>query len=123
MAPAAKAYMPGLRAGSLKRHVLKTEDEEEAFTLAASPCPSWLPKLCLDNTASLNPDTKTSLLAPAGEEGSPLPPRITMTSKNFHAEQLSMQDSKKPPEDWAGWVVPAGVWIVIFIRLRLDRYS
>lgn len=118
MAAPARAFMPVLRAESLKRHILKMENEEEAlcFSGSGSSSPSLLPKLCLDNEASLYPDIKISLgllLAPAGEKGSPLPPRVTMTSRNFHAEQLrqlSMQDSTKPCEHWVGWVVPAGNW-------------
>lgn len=73
MAPTAKAYMPGLRAGSLKRYILKMENEEEALILAASlppplHCPSFVQIRQPPCTLTLKLP-RGLLLAPAGEEG------------------------------------------------------
>ena len=95
-----------------KIHMLKMDNEEEGFDSGSgSSNPASLPEHCPDNTASLYLSIKTSLVqlqAPAGEEGAPPPPGVTMTAANFNTEQLrqlSLQYSKKPREDWVGWAV------------------
>lgn len=91
--------------------MLQMDNEEEGFD-SGSGCstPTSLPEHRPDNAASLYPSIKTSLVqlpAPAGEEGAPLLPGVIMTAAIFNAEQLrqlSLQDGRKPHEDWVGWV-------------------
>lgn len=112
------SYSKSLHAWSQSRIIENTHTENgkggRGFDSGSeSSSPSLLPKLCPDNTASLYPDIKTSPGLLLERKVPPLPPRVTITSMNFHAEQLrqlSMQDSKRPHEDWVGWVVPAGGW-------------
>ncbi|CAN0151449.1 unnamed protein product [Bubo scandiacus] len=93
-----------------KMHKLKTDNEEGFDSGSGSSTPASLTEHCADNAASSCPSNKTSpaqLLAPAGKEGAPPPPRVMVTAANFNAEQLrqlSLQYGKKPHEDWVGWV-------------------
>ncbi|PKU44273.1 hypothetical protein llap_5422 [Limosa lapponica baueri] len=95
-----------------KLHVLRmdNEEEEDFDSGSGSSTPALLPEQRPDNAVSLYPGIKTfpvQLPAPAGEEGAPPLPGVTMTATNFNAEQLrqlSLQYGKKPHEDWVGWV-------------------
>ena len=94
-----------------KIHILKMDNEEEGFDSGSrSSTPASLPEHRPDNAASLYPSAKASpvqLPAPAGEEGAPPTPGVTMTAVSFNAEQLRqlfLQYGKKPYEDWVGWV-------------------
>lgn len=114
-----------------KIDVLKIGNEEEGFDSGSgSSTPTLLPKHRPDNTVSLYPGIKTfpvQLPAPAGEEGTPPLPGVMVTATNFNAEQLrqlSLQYSKKPQEDWMGWVARCyqlGAGTVILTQTEAGR--
>lgn len=130
------SYSKSLHAWSQSRIIENTHTENgkggRGFDSGSeSSSPSLLPRLCPDNTASLYPDIKTSPGLLLERKVPPLPPRVTITSTNFHAEQLrqlSMQDSKRPMRTgWDGWyLLGAGTVILhqaeagqIFLRGRI----